>query len=365
MKRQKICWRLISLLLAPAVLSLGQTSGVFVPGSPQQPSTANSPAPPSPMVRPGAINYIEGQVSLSGQELTPQSAGVAALNPGQTLDTREGYAEILLTPGAFLRVGYNGAIRLPAAGLADTRVELVHGSSILEVEQMIKGTTLSVLMNGATTRIEKSGLYYFDVAQQAVMVLDGKAAIQTADGIQTLGKHDQVLLASKHPLKKRNFNPKAVETQPLYVWSKVRSGDEAQASAGAAQNADAYAAAGTGWYWDPAWDFYGFWPAADALYSPFGWGFYSPAYFGFGYYGGGYYGGGYYGRRYWGHPGRYGGPGGRPGSGWHGGRHGTNGAAGGLGHSMGGARGGGGFHGGGGGFHGGGGGSHGGGGGHR
>jgi hypothetical protein len=301
----------------------------------------NNPAQPVEPVGPGTINYVEGQASLDGQELLPQSIGTATLKPGQTLDTGNGYVEVLLTPGAFLRVGQNSELRILSAGLADTRVQLARGATMLEVDQMIKGTNLAVTMNGTTTQIEKNGLYSFDAASQAVMVLDGKARIQETAGAQTLGKNNEVLLGSTRPLKKRDIDEKVVKAEPLYIWSKARSEQEAQASASAASNAEYYATAGPGWYWDPAWDFYGFWPYADALYSPFGWGFYSPGFFGYGYYGGFYGGRGYHGR---------------PGVGFHGRVSGVNAR---VGAFRGGAAGfhGGGFHGGGmGGFHGGGGG---------
>ncbi len=349
MKGQKIRWQLPLVLLASAALGFGQVSGPppAAAGPQEQWPNANSQTRPSEPVGPGTINYVEGQVSLDGEAITPQSIGTATLKPGQALDTGEGFVEVLLTPGAFLRVGHNSEVRIVSAGLANTEVELVRGQSMLEVDQMIKNTNLAVLMNGATTQVEKNGLYNFDAAQQAVMVLDGKAKVDSPAGSKTLNKHDEVLLASQHPLKTRGVNEKAVQADPLYVWSKARSEDEAQASAKAASYADSYAAAGPGWYWDPYWDFYGFWPYDAAfLYSPFGWGFYSPAFFGFGYYGG------FYGGRWYPRPGAYGHPGfhGRVGGvnasvrGFHGG---------GFNHSMGG-----GFHGGGmgGGFHGGGGG---------
>jgi hypothetical protein len=265
------------------------------------------------------------------------------VQPGQVLDTgATGFAEMLLTPGAFLRLGHNTQVRMVTAGLAATKVEVVRGSAMLEVDQLIKNTNLSIAMNGATAQIEKTGLYDFDASQQAVRVLDGKAKVFEAAGSKTLDKHDEVLLASRRPLKKRDFDENALKADPLYVWSKARSEDEAQASASAANNAEYYMAAGPGWYWDPYWDFYGFWPAAGFLYSPFGWGFYSPAFFG--YYGG-------YG--WYGHPGWHGH------GGWHGHVAGMNARIGGFhaGGFHGGGFHGGGFHGGGfgGGFHGGGG----------
>jgi hypothetical protein len=266
----------------------------------------NMPAQRTTMPPPGAVNYVEGQVSINGETLNPGSVGSTVLAPNQAIDTGQGYAEILLTPGAFLRIGNNSEVRLITAGLADTKLALVHGSAMLEAEQFVKGTNVTVLMNGATAQIEKKGLYDFDTNQDAVEVMDGKAKVLEGDRQTTLKKGDEVLLASNRPLKKRDFSVKAAETDPLYVWSKVRSEDEAAANYNAANTIAAYGGwYGPGWYWDPYWDFYAFLPESGLLYSPFGWGFYSPGFIYaapyYGFYGHGYFGHGYLGRGHWNH----------------------------------------------------------------
>lgn len=264
-------------LLATAALGLAQISG-----APARATQAGQ------SVTPGTINYIEGQVSLDAQPLAAKTS--TGLQPNQTLATGpNGYAEVLLTPGAFVRIGNNSQLRFRAAGLANTQAELDRGDAIIEVDQLIKGTSLSVAMNNATAQIEKKGLYDFDANQQAVKVLDGKARVSEADRNRTIGKDDEVLLASTN-LKKSDFDANTVKTEPLYVWSEARSSDESRANVALAQNVAAYGGwYGPGWYWDPYWSFYAFLPAEGFLYSPFGWGFYSPAFIGywgvpFGYY---------------------------------------------------------------------------------
>jgi hypothetical protein len=258
----------------------------------------NTPAQRATMPPPGAVNYVEGQVSVNGESLNPGSAASTVLAPNQAIDTGQGYAEVLLTPGAFLRIGRNSEVRFITAGLADTKLALVHGSAMLEAEQLIKGTNVSVTINGATTQIEQKGLYDFDADQQAVKVMDGKAKVLRADRQTTLKKGDEVSLASNLPLKKRDFNVKAEETDPLYVWSRARSEQESAANYNAANTIAAYGGwYGPGWYWDPYWDFYAFLPGSGFLYSPFGWGFYSPGFV----YAAPYY--GFYGHGYLGHGG--------------------------------------------------------------
>src|ERR1700721_2844367 len=61
---------------------------------------------------PGTLNYVEGQVSLDSQPLNSKSIGEAILEPGQSITTENGKAEVLLTPGVFLRGGRNSAVRM-------------------------------------------------------------------------------------------------------------------------------------------------------------------------------------------------------------------------------------------------------------
>src|SRR5215471_8230164 len=69
---------------------------------------------------PGTVNYIEGQVNIGSDTLNADSIGSAMLEPNQTLETGNGKAEILLTPGVFLRVGDNSTVRMISPGLTNT-----------------------------------------------------------------------------------------------------------------------------------------------------------------------------------------------------------------------------------------------------
>jgi len=240
-------------------------------------AAALSVAKPTTMPPPGTVNYVEGQVALDGRALSANSAGSALVETNQLLDTGRGNAELLLTPGVFFRVGDNSEVRMVSPGLADTRVELLKGSGMLEVTELFKENDLAVLVDGATTRIEKRGLYDFNADLSAVSVLDGKATVSEGGAHLTLGKGHEALLANGQALKSQKLNKEAIETDPLYRWSSLRSQYEAEANLDAARtvvvNGGWY---GPGWYWDPYWNFYSFLPGAGMLYSPFGWGFYSP-----------------------------------------------------------------------------------------
>src|SRR6516162_3596163 len=71
--------------------------------------------------RPGTVNYVEGQVSLDNQTLDQKSVGSTAGDAGQSLTTEAGKAEVLLTPGVFLRLGRESSVRMVSSSLIDTK----------------------------------------------------------------------------------------------------------------------------------------------------------------------------------------------------------------------------------------------------
>jgi hypothetical protein len=242
-------------------------------------TAAMGTARPTPMPVPGTVNYVEGQVSLNGQNLSVTSPGSSVLEANQVLETGQGRAELLLTPGVFFRVGDNSEIRMVSPGLADTKVELVKGSAMLEVTWLSKANDLSVAADGMTTRIEKEGLYDFRATPPQVSVLDGRATVFAGNDHVTLKKGHEVLFAGGLPLKAQRLEKNAVNADSLYRWSALRSQYEAQANVDVAQtvvvNGGWY---GAGWYWDPYLSYYSYVPGDGFLYSPFGWGFYSPGF---------------------------------------------------------------------------------------
>src|SRR5579872_2848455 len=126
---------------------------------------------------PGTVNYVEGEVALDGQSLPAKLNGSTLLGTNQVLDTGQGNAELLLTPGVYFRLGANSEARMVSPGIADTRVELVKGSAMLEVDQLYKENDLSVVVGSVTARIDKEGLYDFQAQPATVRTLDGKATV--------------------------------------------------------------------------------------------------------------------------------------------------------------------------------------------
>lgn len=231
---------------------------------------------------PGTLNYVEGQAQIGNQELSSKSVGEAELQPGQVLDTHNGKAEVLLTPGVFLRLDDNSAAKMVSPSLTNTEVGLQKGRAMVEVDEIHEGNNLQIAEDGSTTRLLKTGLYEFDANNGQVAVYKGKAQVRDDDREVTVkGGHELALNAPK--LKARKFDKNAFEKDELYQWSDLRSSYLAEANADQAQYIvnNWYGGPGwfgAGWYWDPYFASYTFIPGDGIFYSPFGWGYYSPFY---------------------------------------------------------------------------------------
>ncbi len=231
------------------------------------------------VARPGTINYTEGQVTIDGTAVAAKNLGSAELAPGRVLQTGQGKAEMLLTPGVFLRLGDQSAVRMVSPSLTDTRIELLRGRAVLEVDMLEKENHLVVRDAAANVRITKKGIYAFDADRPLLAVYDGKAEAQVNDRPVEVGKGKQLPLDQPVELKPQKFDRD--ETDDLMAWSKLRSEYLAEANASSVRTVVTSSPswfAGTGWYWNPWYGTWSFIPGAGFYDNPWGFGFYSPRY---------------------------------------------------------------------------------------
>jgi hypothetical protein len=251
-----------SVRFTSVVLALGAITGVSYG---QQVLSAQS----------GTVHYTEGTVSLDGRELHQKNGQFATMRAGQELRTEHGRAEVLLTPGAFLRVSSNSAIRMVDNRLSDTRVEVLEGSVIAECDALLKDNAITLLYAGNTIQLAKHGLYRVDTAPAQLLVYDGEAIVQTSNGELTLKRGKETALNGA--LVAEKFDRKHGDSFDL--WDANRSAFLASATVNASQsllNSNSKWNTG-GWYFSSYYDMYTFVPGGGAMvFSPFGYQFWSP-----------------------------------------------------------------------------------------
>jgi hypothetical protein len=226
--------------------------------------------------RSGLIHYAEGNVTLEGQKVKPKNGEFPIVEKGQTLATEDARAEVLLTPGVFLRLGSQSSFKMVSNLLSDTRLEVLSGTAIIEVDDMPKGNSVTVLYHDAKIIPLKHGLYRLDVSDNRFRVFDGEAqVIQNDQTAQVKAGHQiefgSVFLASK-------FDRKYGDS--LDSWAAGRSQRISQANLTAANMVSSGSGASSytssNWVWNPYFGLFTYLPYSGFGYNPYGWTIYSP-----------------------------------------------------------------------------------------
>jgi hypothetical protein len=241
--------------------------------------------------RSGLVHYVEGEAWLDNDVIEPKAGEFPEVKEKSVFRTGEGRAEILLNSGVFLRLAENSSIRMISNRLIDTRIELASGNAMVEAAEILPDNAVTIVAGEAMTSIVKKGLYAFDGSPSRLRVYDGEAGVEVAGQTLQVKEGRMIALDGKN-LTAEKFDNKAGDE--LYRWSRHRAEYVAMANASAAHSLQQSGSMWqtSGWQYNPWFGMFTFIPANGILYSPFGYGFYSPSAVWYAYYPQNYYGGG-------------------------------------------------------------------------
>jgi hypothetical protein len=247
----------------------------------------------------GLIHFSDGAVFLDDQRVEQKTGKFGQMNNGSELRTQDGRAEVLLTPGTFLRVGANSAIRMVSNNLDDTRVELLSGAAVLDQgSDALADTSVTVLYNLDQVRILKPGRYRFDSEPPQVKVESGDVEV-TGDGKTVEAVAGYVVPFEGKLVARRLLNDSELKPgDDLENWSAARGNSVAENNQDAAATSDLSGVI-DGWQNNPdavlqSLGIPPYIPGMSSMVPPPGYGGYGAGY-GSGLYGSGLYGSGLYG----------------------------------------------------------------------
>jgi hypothetical protein len=259
--------------------------------------------------RSGLVHYVEGQVYLGDQPVETKFGSFPEVKENQQLRTQDGRAEVLLTPGIFLRLGENSSFRMVTNRLIDTRLEFLSGTAIVEADDIGKDNSVTVVYKNATVHFARKGLYRLDSDSNGLRVFEGLAEVAVGDNTAEVKDGHVIALDT---LAVGRFDKNA--TDALDRWSGRRGEYVAMANVGAANSVrsslysgysgggGAYGTGGAygvggmyglgmysngcmsggsmfngGWYFNSSFGMYSYVPCMDgAMYSPYGYRFWNP-----------------------------------------------------------------------------------------
>lgn len=227
----------------------------------------------------GLVNVFDGDVFLDGKLVEVKSTEFVTVPKDGVLRTAEGRVEVLLSPGAFLRMAESSSFRLVENDLGNVVVDLLEGSALIDVAELPEEISISIRAPGQLARIRKNGLYLIDATPEArVRVYEGEAVVAAGDSEYTL-KGSRELVATAGGFAVSKFDGK--ETDALYRWAKRRSEYIAMANLSAARSAVG-SARGTSrdmmgrWLFNPWFGTMTYVPWGNNVFSPFGFAYFSP-----------------------------------------------------------------------------------------
>ena len=231
----------------------------------------------------GVVHYVEGDAAIDGSAVHPRFGEFPDLKNGQVLATEEGRAEILLTPGVFLRLAENSSVRMLSNSLADTRLQVISGVVMIEAGELLPNNSITFSCQGVQIALPKKGLFIIDSAAARLRVYDGQALVSLGDQKVTARKSHEIALDSES-LTDTKFDGK--DTDPFYRWNARRTEYIAAANLTSSQvEANSkYASGYTGgagagsWNWNPYFGMFTFMPGTGMYQSPFGSAFYGAGY---------------------------------------------------------------------------------------
>ena len=242
----------------------------------------------------GFVNRAEGKVFILRADSEDNSKGRVSLGTqmrdGDRIVTEaDSFAEILLSPGSYLRLNENSEIRALNTSLSQIRFEVVKGAAITEVatstEQVSsinKNSPLEIVTPHGTVSIVKDGLYRFDP-------LDTNTLVQVRQGELFIGDRNEFLAGKATKVGrgnavKLNGSPVAKSdiakvnkdaSDQFDAWSFNRANTLMAANVSALRRSRTMNTLSYGWLYDSFYNCYTYIPGRGLWYSPYGFGFFN------------------------------------------------------------------------------------------
>ena len=240
----------------------------------------------------GFVNKVEGRVLIQRQENEDGARGRVSLGTqmrdGDILITQgSSRAEVLLTPGSYLRLYQGTEVRAVNTNVAAPHFSVIKGSVIIEAAQMDKGIAIQIDTPNGPVSIGKVGIQRIDVGENAttVSVRQGEVILGTIDQLLAkngtkvgrgkvvkLGVTEQLASARAPFIAKIN---KDAATDEFDLWSYYRAQTLMQANSSALRRSSVQDSMALGWFFDPFYNCYTFIPGRRLLFSPYGFPFFN------------------------------------------------------------------------------------------
>lgn len=221
----------------------------------------------------GLVQLTVGSVYVQDKAVHKTVTDMLQVKPSEVVRTgTDGYAEILLTPGVFLRLGNNTSFRMDSDALTHTHLTLLSGSAMVECDELLPDNNVTFDVGSKPVELRKKGLYRLMADPPAVATIQGELFVAgNMDTTVKKGKLLQFDAAVPQPVKFHND-----KKDELYTFSKARSEDSAYATGVTSSSllSSGYGCTGgSSWYLMGSVGMYSYLPCSGIYSNAFGYSF--------------------------------------------------------------------------------------------
>lgn len=173
----------------------------------------------------GYIHFAEGGVALDGELFEFDPAEFVHAGNGQRLRTADGWAEVMIMPGSFIRLAPSSEMEIVRAGILVAHVRLIEGSAAIDLSGAVETSGIEIDVGDARVSFAKNGLYRVDAPAGGDAIIRsnrGRARVEWHGERFKVGRGRQLTIAPS------NMNPNAQsfdssERDELDRWNRERS----------------------------------------------------------------------------------------------------------------------------------------------
>lgn len=220
----------------------------------------------------GLVQLTVGSVYIQDKAVHKTVTNMLQVKPSEVVRTGpDGYAELLLTPGVFLRMGNNTSFRMDSDALTHTHLTLLTGSAMVECDELLSDNNVSFDVGNKPIEVRKKGLYRLMADPAAVATIQGE--LYVAGNLDTTVKKGKLLqfdAATPQPVKFHDD-----KKDELYAFSKARSEDSAYATGVTSSSllSSGYGCSSSSWYPMGGVGMYSYLPCSGMYSNAFGYSF--------------------------------------------------------------------------------------------
>jgi hypothetical protein len=172
----------------------------------------------------GYVHFAAGEVLLDGEPFEIDAAEFVHAGDGQRLRTADGWVEVMILPGSFIRLAPHSELEMVRAGILEAHMRLVEGSAAIDLTAATETSGIVVEIRDARVSFAKSGSYRVDApagSNPTIRSNRGRAWVEWHGGKFKIGGGRELTIVPSHgKLKAKKFNRS--ERDALDRWDRER-----------------------------------------------------------------------------------------------------------------------------------------------